>query len=308
MSNYSEESLQLQGRVAKMRVPNDKLSKVLFERTPEQYQKLIAGGNGKIVETTDKKGNKIKTSYWLNHVDGYTDMTPLREFDRAVMSVCISTIESGMTFTTVDAVFRAMTGGKNIHAKIYPAQKSAILESIRRLMKTVIRIDMRPICKAVKKYGKKMSKPVIESPILPCELSTGKVNGQGATIIKLPREPPLWTVANAKGQILTFDVADFNVPNQNNTFAVIELKSYVLRRVHEIIAHNRNMTPTITFADVFGHCGLSDAADSSKRNARKAVFAIFEHLKSSGVIQSFEKKKTGGAYSTITFSVYDLTP
>ena len=303
MKDDKPKAVQIQERVTKMRRPNDKFSEKVFNRTSEQYRQMIETGDEFEIVEAVIKGKEIVTKYWLEHIDGYTDMTPLREFDKDVLTACISAQEAGFKFATDRIIFHVLSGGKSPYSTITAEMRQKILESIRRLMKTVIRIDMRPICKAVKKYGAKMSKPQLVSSILPCSYFEGViVNGQETAVIKFLDESPLMTVAKAKGQILTFDVSELNVAGQHNTPMITELKNYILERVHEIIAHNRNMTPTITFADVFGHCGLSDAPRWQIQDARKAVFAVFEHLKSSGVIQSFEKKKTGGAYSAITFS------
>lgn len=286
-----------------MRRPNEKLSEKVFTRTSEQYRQMIETGDEFEIVEAVIKGKEIVTKYWLEHIDGYTDMTPLREFDKDVLTACISAQEAGFKFATDRIIFHVLSGGKPPYSTITAEMREKILESIRRLMKTVIRIDMTDICKAVKKYGAKMSKPQLVSSILPCKYVDGAIlNGQRTAIIEFLDESPLMTVAKAKGQILTFDVAELNVAGQHNTPMITELKNYILERVHEIKAHSHNMTPTITFADVFGHCGLSDAPRWQIQDARKAVFTVFEHLKSSGVIHSFEKKKTGGAYSAITFS------
>ena len=79
------------------------------------------------------------------------------------------------------------------------------------------------------------------------------------------------------------------------------IKNYVIRRVLEIISHK--MTPTITFADVFKHCELSDANRFQQRDARKIILDVMKRLQSDGIIKSFETIKKDGSYysATITF-------
>lgn len=295
---------QTQRRVVEIRLPNDKLSKVVFTRTPEQMRRMIEEQRDfKLVELSIK-GNPVKTTYRLKHVDGYADMEPLNEFDRAVMGVCISAIEAGMSFTTVKAIYRVLCGGKSHNAYSSTDIQARILESLERLSKTTISVDMKSVCKAVKKYGKNLAKSAFTSPLLPCEIVDGEVNGQPAQIVCLPREPPLMTVARAKEQVLTYGVELLDVGSRN-TATTVMLKSYVLRRVLEAKAHARNMSPKITFADVFKHCGLENATRWQRQDARKVIFALMERLQAATVIQSFEKEKvacadTGAEFVAIT--------
>ena len=43
----------------------------------------------------------------------------------------------------------------------------------------------------------------------------------------------------------------------------------MIRYVHEIILHPKDLRPTITFEDVFKHCDLVDAIKWQKQDARK---------------------------------------
>ena len=75
------------------------------------------------------------------------------------------------------------------------------------------------------------------------------------------------------------------------------IKSYVIRRVLEIILHN--MTPTITLADIFKHCDLPNANRWQKQDARNIILGVMENLKSETVIKSFEFIKKDGSYYSI---------
>ena len=304
VNNDSTETAQLQHRVKQIRLPNDKLSKVVFTRTPEQMWDMIEEQRDMKLAEVAIKGVKVKTTYRLEHVDGYTDMNPPDEFDRAIMGICISAREAGMKFTTVKAIYRALCGGKQHNAYSSAGIQARVIVSLERLAKTIIVVDMKSVCKAVKKYGNRMGKPEFTSPLLPCEIVDGTVNGQPAQIVKLPREPPLMTVARAKEQVLTYDVSLLDIPGRNTATNVM-LKSYVLRRVLEAKAHARNMSPKVTFTNVFEHCGLADATRWQRQDARKTIFAVYERLQSAGLIQSFEKEKvacadTGAEYIAIT--------
>ena len=165
---------------------------------------------------------------------------------------------------------------------------------------TIIKIDFNQTREKIPKYNSVPAQ--IISPILPCiVLNNVLVNGQLTSLIKFTDESPLITIARAKKQIITSPVSLRNITNQNNTPLVIMIKSYVIRRVLEIILHK--MTPSITFADVFKHCDLTDATRFQQRDARKIIRDIMKHLQSDGIIKSFETIKKDGSYysATITF-------
>ena len=92
-----------------------------------------------------------------------------------------------------------------------------------------------------------------------------------------------------------------NVPNQNNTSLVITLKKYVMRRICEIKLH-KNMTPTITFHDVFSKCKLGKTDRHKQLDARNAILKFLEHLKGQKFIIDFEVKKHGNAIYSVILS------
>ena len=81
---------------------------------------------------------------------------------------------------------------------------------------------------------------------------------------------------------------------------VIELKNYVLRRIVEIKKH-RQLTPTITFDDLFFKCRLENISRKKKMDARNIVIKFFEHLKKEKFIKDFEVVKRGNSFYSVTF-------
>lgn len=292
-------NLQVQGRPRKIFRPNDKLSGKVFNQSADNCTAMLEdGAEAQFVEMT-RKGKKIYTSFWLEAVGDCCDFEPLNEFDFAVLTACISFFEGGFPDVSVDMLFRLMTGSKRVHAR--PEQRAEILASVDKMMCRRIKIDMSDVCRAVKKYDSRLSKPVITSTILPCKRLSAKINGKQADVIHFFEESPLMTVARAKRQILTFASDELAVPNLNNTSRVVMLKFYVVERVREVI--QQNLKPaSVTFADVFKKCGLSDATRWQQQDARKAIRAVFEHLKAQGVILTFEEKMTCGACHGISFT------
>ena len=309
--NQEKKKFQIQRRVKKIVSPNDKLSKTLFNLPAGEYADVIQNGRRDYVTEKIIRGKKIKTYFWLGiigvsegeeipthfKVEGIGTVNicrPLNEYDRDVFVACISAQETGFEGITVDSLFRVITGDDKKQPT--PAEKTAILESIGKLLITAITIDFSEAREKMKKYDSVPKRLV--GAILPCKYLDGvEVNGRKTAIIKFLDESPLITIARAKKQIISYPAALRDIPNQNNTPLVIMIKSYVIRRVEEIIQHN--MTPTITFADVFNHCGLTEADKWQKQDARKVIAAIFETLKTNGKIKNFEFERDGNIYRAI---------
>ena len=276
---------------------NDKLTKILFNLPADEYYDSLQKGTSIAVNEIISRGKKIQSHFTLKSGGFAALRRPLNEFDRAVFDTCNSARAANFRGITPDSLFRALIGGKTNHNP-RPNQLAPIFESLERLM-TVIEIDFSQTCEKIPKYNSAPGK--ITAQILPCQiLENVLVNGQITTIIEFTDESPLLKIARAKKQLLTYPVSLLNIPRQNNTPLVIMIKSYVIRRVLEIIAHN--MTPTITFADVFKHCELADANRFQQRDTRKIILDVMKHLQSNGIIKSFETTKKDGSYYSVTIT------
>lgn len=276
---------------------NDKLSKTVFSLSADEYFDVLQNGHSVAVTETISRGKKIQTHFKLNGGGIATFKRPFDEYDRAIFDICNSVRETGLIGITRDSLFRILTGGKNRNTRPTAKQATAILESIKRLM-TNIEIDFTLTRDKIPKYSEVPAQ--IISPILPCRiLHNVLVNGQLTSLIKFTDESPLMTIANAKKQLISFPVSLRDIPNQNNTILVLMLKSYLLRRVLEIKLH-KQLTPTITFDDLFNHCLLSNATRRQKQEARKTIISILENLKSADIILHFELTKKGDSFYSIT--------
>lgn len=311
-----KKKFQIQKRLKIITSPNDKLVKTVFNLPAADYAGIIkSGGRAKVTEKVIR-GKKVKTYFWLKvigvaegekiptcfEVEGIGTVNlsrPLDEFDRAIFDVCISAQAEEMEFITVDSLFREMTGGKSNNTRPTAKEKSAILESIGKMMLTATKIDFSETREKMKKYAS--APPSLFGSILPCKILDGvEVNGKTTAIVQFLDESPLLTIARAKRQILSYPVALRDIPNQNATPLVTKINGYVIRRVHEIIQHTE-MTPTITREDVFKHCNLADATQRQKSQAWEIFLKAMENLNSQGVIRDLEKKKDGNFYYAISF-------
>ena len=282
-------------------VPNFKLAKIVCNLPTEHYNRAVNGEERGIIEKRNhKKHGEIITSYRLTNADGYDGTDPLNEYDRAVLSICSSEFEDGKRDTTPAIIFRNLTGrvGKGSNAKPHLNQRDDILNSVMKLMNTLIWIDDSD---TNEKLGyEPTSASGTCSAILPAYFVQKTVNGQDATVIYFDRESPIMEIAKSRNQIIRYDTALLDVPNVQNTYMNITIKNYLACRVTEIMLHH--MTPTITFDNLFAKIRITDASRDTKMNARAVAKSFFEHLKSRGDIKSFNLVKKGNQFYSIIFA------
>ena len=238
-------------------------------------------------------------------MEGYENNSPLTEFDRAVLGVLISEYDFGNRYTTVNIIFRALIG-KVGDQNVRPMknQLESIADSVQKLMGTVV--DFSGISDSLKEmnYTDKNGNAVVfqSANLLSADILNAKVNGQemdGVIFFKVIS--PLFNIADAKSQVIRYPHHLLNVPNQNNTPRIISIKKYVLRRICEIKLH-KNLSPTITFDDIFKKCRMLDSPREVKRDARNAVIKFFEHLQEKNFILSFELVQQCNKFVSIKFS------
>ena len=284
-------------------VPNCKLCKVIHNLTPDEYDYMVVGGKKRrIIEMRHhKRYGEINALYKISNAADYDNTDPLTEFDRAVLSVCVSNFAVGNSCVTPAIILRGLTGktSKGGKGKVNPEQLDAILFSVKKLMNTVIDLDDTQPNEYLE-YGTKKS-AIICSALLPAYIARDTtINGQAAYIIGFDRESPLMQVARERKQILTYEAELLDVPGQHNTWMNIALKNYAMSRIQEIKLHQ--MHRTLTFDDLFAKTRITDADNKTKMDARNALVKFFEHLQEMGEIHSFEVKKKRNAFLSIKFS------
>ena len=284
-------------------IPNDRLSKKLFNLSDEDFSDACQEPTNLIEIKNHKKFGKISSPF-LIIVDeqlSFTLSEPLDQFDFDVLIICISEYHIGNYFITPAIIYRGLTGKVGrCDAEPSKDQLNAIMHSLEKLMFLKIDITMNELCKKTDyNNGKKFK---IVAPILPAEYTTETIiNGKSSTVIHLLEESPIWRIACLKNhQVLSFNSELLDIPRQQNTRLNIMVKFYVMKRVLEIILHN--MTPTITFQDVFKNCRIENAHVETKRRVREFMLAFLEHLKTKKIIKSFELTKKGNTFYSIKFT------
>ena len=282
---------------------NEKLAKVVFKLSDGGMTKLLNGDTFEIIEKHNhKKNGDIITTYKILNAAGYNIQRPFTLLDRFVLAVCISEWLEGNRYTTPAIIYRALTGkvDRGRDAKPSKDQLAAIIDSIKILMCRNIDYAAKDLCEVL---GYNDGKPFSGiGPLLPAAyFDASAENGLDAITIFFLSEPPLLKMAQNKGQIISYDSNLLDIPRQQNTPMNIELKNYCMLRVQEVLAH-RQLTPTITFNDVFTKARMKNAHVETKRRAREFIKAFFEHLMNQHIIDSFEVTNKHGAFYSIKFT------
>ena len=301
MKNFKKDNIQVYPSKKRI-VPNFKLVKIAHNLSDAKYNGMVINGNFRsIVEKKNhtKNGDDVITVYKIANSEGYDNTDPLTEFDRAVLSVCISEFDVGNLCTTPAIILRGLTGkvGKS-GAEIFPNQRLAIMTSITKLMQTTIQIDDTNTNEQLNYQQVQNSKET--SNLLPAHYIEKTVNGKDATVIYFDRESPFMKIGRSRKQLLTFDARLLDVPKQNNTPMNITIKNYAMNRVQEIKLHK--LQPILTFDDIFKKCRIENAGNKTKMDARNTVIKFFEHLKNESEIKAFEITKKGNSFYSIKFS------
>lgn len=287
--------------VKKRKDPNDKINKSFFNMTEQQHEagKLI------ILEGTSQKkinGNVVSENIvtpisleYSEYMEKIMSTRPrFNSFDREVLNACIAEQVTGNAATTVDVIYRNMTGDDK-RRKPSSEMVKLIKSSLSKLMFCEVEIDLTEVCA---KYGYNNGKScVLHSAILPGQYIEGAINGVETILIEFYKPSPLFIAAEIKnGQILSYDKNLLDVP-VNNTPEVITVKSYILRRICEIQAHKMN--PVITFKDIFEKNGLTNLGKTERQRLRGYIKKMLEFWIQEKVIIGYEFLRDGQSFHGI---------
>ena len=287
---------QNQRRLDELKLPNDALSHKIIKFDAEEYAEIIGDIEPCTVDECplkDKSGKPlldkfgkpifVRTKYWLSHIEGFHDMTPIRQFDLLIVAVYSAAIEQCWDIITINQFCDALTGNTNHNTHNPPALKKIVTDSIKRLIGTVITVDMSDTCKKMK-Y--KTDKPRRTASILPCELQENvKVNGQKTTVIKIYAESPLIEIAELKNQIIRIGTELLNIPFNRSPRAT-KIEGYLVSWIETLI-HHKNMQPNITMKKIYEYAEIADSDRHAKFNIRKIIEATLNHLKEKGRIHDW---------------------
>ena len=282
----------------KRKDPNDKINKSFFNMTEQLHEagKLI------VLEGVSQKkinGNVIKENIVTPITLEYSQYTEkimatkprFNAFDREVLNACIAEQAVGNAVTTVNSIYRNMTGDSK-DRKPSAEMVKLIKSSLSKLMFCEVEIDLTDVCV---KYGYNSGKaPTLHSAILPGKYIESILNGQKIISVEFYEPSPLFIAAEIKnGQILSYDKNLLDVP-LNNTPTIITVKSYLLRRICEIHAHK--LTPVITFADIFEKNNLTELSKLARNRLREHIKKMLDFWLQENVISGYEMLKEGQSF------------
>ena len=279
---------------------NDKVTKSVFSRTSEQYHNMINGVPAGVIEKKNHKQNgKLVTSYTFQNASGYGNLIPLDEFDRAVLSVCISEFLAGNRYSTPAIIFRSLIG-KTGQVGVDPTKKQVAMieDSIDKLMFTQFDSDAAKAIEELRYINDGDELFLEKSAVLPCYRVKAIIGGHIIKAIFFDRESPHWLIANQKNQVLRYHSNLLYTGDHYNSRHKIAVTNYVLRRAIEIVYH-KNLTPFITFDDVFSKCRVDDLSRKIKSNLRDNILVIFQNLKNANIISDFSTVKNSVTYRGI---------
>lgn len=298
-------SAQIQERLKQITQPNDKLATCVLH-VPAVFEDFTIDdfiadvkSHGKFeFDFEEKSGTAIKTAVTIKFDKEYRASKVTDAFDNAVLFVCISELKAGNNTVTLDRIYRGLTGGKSHDGtRMTHGMETAIFESVKHLMKTLIEVDASEVVEGMKYPD--MPKKLVSS-LLPAEYEERLINGQVVSAIHFFKPSPLYIFACSKNhQLLIYNTRLLAVPNLRHTPRVIGIKFYLIERVVEIVT-GRTEYPTITFKDLFEKCGLAEATWRQKQETRKIIVAVLNHLKEENFIEGFDFRRVGGEYQAIT--------
>ena len=245
--------------------PNDKLAKCIFHMDDE----VVKARCMNVVEIRNK-GSPAKVTTLVTFISELPEK--FNPHDREVALACFSLHANKTLFVTDE-------------------------QSLIRLMGTIVRMDLY----GLRKMNYETNQSELIGVILPAQFLTNvKLNNSSRTVVKFLDESPVVTVAKIKrNQLITYETALADVGGRNSP-DLIALKNYVLRRITECKRH-RQLTPTITFDDVFQKNELSTKSKAEKKRYRDFLLRCFAEWQSINFISTYEIKKKGTGYHGISF-------
>lgn len=301
MLNQNSNKIQLK-KCKELLVLLDKLSNCVFNAKID--------GIGAIIE--DRRLG-IETPVKINFIkDDNGNNVSIDPFDKLIFSGAISEIASGNTTISLSRLFHTIGGGRDLCAA--PNIKAAIEQSLSKLRRTEITVDVTALANHFKQYAAQIDavpdskgQIILKSALLPSEIICAAVNGKitdGAVI--LLSNPVLLRVAEMKGQITRCAPNLLAVPLRA-TEQTLKIRYYLLEHILKIKGSHdpkrskrvRKLNTSILFDTIFSYCGLSDTK-WQKQDFRKYISCILDHFVSENFISGYEFVKRENKFYSIS--------
>lgn len=206
----------------RIQYPNDKITKNLTSGRAEEWREGIFYTNEKI-----KNKKIISTVQFDIEKMRQLGFTSYDAFDWLVLFTCISIQEAGNKKTTVNIIYRTMTGKSKAPS---PAMQENILTSLNKL-RIPVTINATGVCAA---YGYAGKGDLRGRFLLPAYIDPGEIKGNIMDdVITFLAESPLMEIAKMKGkekpQILSYPQEYLNVPINSNRQSVVIPPRLIMR-------------------------------------------------------------------------------
>ena len=214
----------------------------------------------------------------------------LTPFDRRVLEAACTIWQAGGTAVTPKTLARMIRGLKP-DAQVRPEHRDEIISSVRIMQGTVIKLDY-------KAKGRQCS---AEGAILPCIIYSTQNGGDTFTAIRLLAQPPAFTLAKARGHIITIPAAalavryldpDGTISGRllSNTPTSEAVKDYLLRRIALMQARGKRplgRSNRILWQSVIDAAGGSAPAPKVKTRIRALARTCLQYWKAIGMIADY---------------------
>ena len=303
MANTFLKNLQLK-KLETLLIPIDKLTDVIFDIDKFDVEEIIE----------NRKLGIITPIQMTLPRDEHGKIIPLTPFDKLIFWIALSEQNAENSYVSHTRIFHSLGGGENFNnASIV---KAAIIDSLRRLRTTNLKVDLTAITSQFKYYKKNLedllgvelngNKVILEDSLLPTKTVTASISGKIVDgVIYFHDFSILLTVAEMKQQLIHCSPDLLAVPIRC-TIQTLSLKAFLLERILKIkgsLASNRKhvqkLNNVILFDSIFSKCGLADATKWQKQDFRKSISIILDHFISHDLIKSYEFTKKNGKFYSI---------
>lgn len=265
--------------------PNDKITKNIATATTAEWE----AGEIQVLEQ-QPRGRKPAIISTVNFdLDKMAELgvSKLDSFDLFTLHTCIAIKAAGNDKTTVNIIYRTMTGRDGIKTSPTPAMKTAILESLEKLMYIPVTIDASGICFEYGYQGKGKYK---KRPLLPAGIDGDSTinNAEVDDVIELYKESPLMEIATMKnGQVITYEKKLLNVPLNTNRQNIV-IPPYLIHRIKN--SEHKEMRNTILIDTIINDCDWEGA----RKRLTKIIEKCFNYWRDEcSFISKYDIEKDG---------------
>lgn len=237
-------------------------------------------------------------------------LNKLDSADRQVLDALVTVWANGEKTTTVQSIYRIIT--KNPNSRITPEKEEEILDRLRKLSRTHIKIDASA---EAQYYGE--LRGTIEGAIASVTIDTAYVNNKltyNAVHILDLNMSPVYRYAKIKEQIASVPFKMLDTKSANKNDETIDIERYLIDRIEAIYKDKKTgkiVGDTILIEKIFEAAGIYEEGqkDFKKKKQRtiKKITGLLDGYIETGYIKSYKINSKGKVknYSiTITLKAY----